>query len=81
MKAYVVEIIVRSVVAAEDEIHAYGVARTNFREICGDSRPDIEVEREVCEQRDLPSGWDMKCLPYGGDGKTELKDLVSDHPA
>lgn len=77
MKVFVVEFILTSVVIAEDESDAYSVAEDEFREIAGDVRPDVSVEREVTEASHLPSGWDLKCLPYGGDGIARLSDILS----
>lgn len=76
MKLYVVEITVRTVVQAEDEIDAILVTEENWSEIASDSRPDVDVSREVLEQRHLPSGWDLGCLPYGGDGNTRMSEII-----
>ena len=76
MKPFVVEFTVRSVVMADDEHHAFSVARDQFREIASDVTPDVFVENEVKSEDDLPEGWDLVCLPYGGDGNTRLEALI-----
>lgn len=81
MKPYVVEMTIRSVVMAEDEDDAYRTGADLFREIARDEAPDVDVLREVLDVRHLPTGWDLMCLPYGGDGNTRLKDLVADQSA
>jgi hypothetical protein len=77
MKPYVVEFTFRTVVMGEDEIRAYGVARDQFRDIVRDETPDIWVEGEVRSEDDLPEGWDLMCLPYGGDGNTRLSEILA----
>lgn len=76
MGLYVVEITVRTVVQAADEIDACIVAEDNWREIAGDTQPDAFVEQEVLEERHLPTGWDLGCLPYGGDGSTRMSEML-----
>lgn len=76
MKPYVVEMTVRTVVMADDEHHAFSVARDEFRDIARDEKPDVWVDEEVKTEADLPPGWDIGCLPYGGDGKTRLADII-----
>jgi hypothetical protein len=78
MNPYVVEFKLRVVVMAEDEVHAHCVAQGEFREITRDEDPAISVEREVQSQRDLQSGWDLRCIPYGGDGNTRLSEIIGD---
>lgn len=78
MKPYVVELTIRAVVVAEDEVHAYCVAESAFRDMARDEDPEIWVEREVHSKSDLPSGWDLQCIPYGGDGSTYLAAFIAD---
>jgi hypothetical protein len=80
VKPYVVEMTVRAVVMAEDEAHAHVVANRQFRDIAGDEEPDVSVEKEVRTQADLPHGWDLGCLPYGGDGNTRLEAIIGAAP-
>ena len=76
MKAYVVELTIRTVIMAHDEDDAFIAARTQFRDIVRDETPDVFVEGEICDEDDLPDGWDLGCLPYNGDGKTRLADII-----
>jgi hypothetical protein len=78
MKPYVVEFTLRSVIMADDEHHAFSVARDQFREIARDAAPDVWVENEVRNASDLPDGWDLACLPYGGDGNTRLAAMIGE---
>lgn len=77
MKPYVVEMRVRTVVMGEDESDAYSNALNDWREIAGDSEPIVDVDREVLCAKDLPSGWDLRCLPYSGDGRSRLESLIA----
>lgn len=81
MNAYVVEFILRSVVVAEDEAHAHCVAESVFREIARDEDPDVSVDREIHSRHDLPLGWDVHCIPYGGDNNTNLEELLAERAA
>jgi hypothetical protein len=76
MKPYVVEMTIRTVVMAESQAHAHMVAENAFADIARDEQPDVSVEKEVRTQADLPDGWDMGCLPYGGDGNTRLEAII-----
>lgn len=76
MKPYVIEYRLRTVVMGEDENDAYSNALDVFSEVAGDAEPIVDVEREVSSANDLPTGWDLMCLPYGGDGRTRLKDII-----
>lgn len=81
MKPYVVEFRVITVVMGEDESDAYSNALCDWREIAGDSEPEVDVEREIHSARDLPNGWDLRCIPYGGDGNTRIERLLDDAPS
>lgn len=81
MKPFIVELTVRTVVVAEDEAHASCVARDEFRDIARDETPNAWVGEEVRSADDLPAGWDLECLPYGGDGRTRLADIIGDRAA
>ncbi len=67
------------VVFADDEDHAYQVTREITREAIDNDRPDpdISVRGEVTSEKHLRDGWDGDCLPYGGDGETRLRDLLT----
>ena len=36
----------------------------------------VDFLAEVTELEALPAKWDGMCLPYNGDGKTRLRDLL-----
>lgn len=76
MKPFVVEMTICTVVMADDEHHAFSVARDAFRDIASDETPEVFVRSEVRGEVDLPDGWDLECLPYGGDGSTRLEALI-----
>ena len=66
------------VIVADDEDHAYDIARDEAREAINDNRPDpnIDVRGEVTSIQHLRDGWDGNCVPYGGDGNTRLSELL-----
>ena len=66
------------VVFADDEGHAYWVAKENTREAIDNDRPDpdVRVRGEVTRERHLRDGWDGQCVPYGGDGHTRISALL-----
>ena len=67
------------VVIADDEDHAYQVAKEEARQAIDDERPDpdVNVRGEVTSSRHLRDGWDENCVPYGGGGNTRLCDLLT----
>lgn len=66
-KLYEVEFTVTAVVLADDEAHAYKVARNEASEIFRDDpRDDIFVGRQIEYADQLPPSWDVECRPYGG---------------
>jgi hypothetical protein len=65
------------VVMASDAFHALQVAKENRREIELDSELEPGIAFPVVSLADLPGEWDGECLPYGGDGETPLKDLLT----
>lgn len=75
-KPYIVEFTVRAVVMADDQNDAYDVAESKWSEIRSDNLPIIDVEGEVTNAARLPRGWDLGCIPYGGDGYTRLDKLI-----
>lgn len=78
MKLYMVEITTHAVVVAEDEDHAREVASDCRRDALSDDiDPQIDVGREVTKLQDLENGWDGECIPYGGDGNTRLKAILT----
>lgn len=81
MPIYNVEVTMETtmVVVADDEDHARQVAAENARDAfdCDRPEPDVRVRGEVTSEKHLRNGWDGDCLPYGGDGETRLRDLVT----
>ena len=77
MPLFKVELSQIVVIEADDEDDAYGQTLYCRSEIIGDSDPDIYVDCEIRAMSQLPTGWDDMCLPYGGDGSTRIKDLIS----
>lgn len=75
-KAFVAEYTVRAIIMANDESEAHIVADAKWREIKGEERPSVDVVGELKKVSDLPDGWDLQCIPYGGDGNTRLAELV-----
>jgi hypothetical protein len=68
MKLFTAKVSFDFVVVAEDESHAYVIARDSAREALGDmpfDAADLDVSPGV-----HASGWDDECIPYGGDGNT-----------
>jgi len=82
LKPYSVEISIVTVVMATDSTHAMQVAEETARESLGDvSHTDYDYGfgREIKDEKQLSSiGWDGDCLPYGGDGRTRLKDILTE---
>ncbi len=74
MKLFKVEIKTVVVVIGNDETEALFNAEEDKREIKSDEDMDVTVIEEVTENS-LPIGWDTKCIPYGGDGNTRIKDI------
>lgn len=67
------------VVQADDKDRAYDVALCNWRDGISDSdaRPTVIVTGDVRREAHLRGGWDGHCIPYGGDGHTQIKDLLT----
>jgi hypothetical protein len=82
MKLFEIEITICSVVQAEDETNALMVARGSADEMLNelDSLDCIDVTREIREAAHLPNGWNIDCLPYGGDGKTRISTILDNLP-
>lgn len=82
MKPYFVELTVTAVVMAEDADHAWEVADSERRDIFNDTgNVDIYVGSEVTSERNLRDGWDLQCIPYGGDGNTRIGELIGKEKA
>lgn len=78
MKAFVVEVTLDVVVMAEDLMGAYLATRAHWRDIAHDQEACLDDAREVSSPSDLPDGWDLECIPYGGDGSTRLGSIIGD---
>ena len=66
------------VIVADDEDGARNTARSGALKALDDTdeRPIVDVRGEVTKPEHLRDGWDMDCVPYGGDGNTRLGDLI-----
>ena len=76
VKLFSVRIITHAVVVADDESHAYSVARDHRIDAVADGNPEYDVEGGVACIEQLPRDWDGRCMPYGGDGKTTIEVLL-----
>lgn len=76
----VIDIPLRVVIEAEDDDHAWEIARDDINEVlrCEDIRrlAQIRVLKEVNSFGDLPPRWDGRCIPYGGDGNTRIAEIL-----
>ena len=66
------------VVIAEDADHAFEVAYENAKSGIEDSGegPSVHVTGEITAEKHLRDGWDVECVPYGGDGNTRIGDYL-----
>lgn len=68
------------VIEAEDENHAWEIARDDIRIILENENLDrlvkAHVVREVSKAEELPKDWDGRCIPYGGDGNTRIAEIL-----
>ena len=77
LKAFPVTFEFIAIVMAEDETHAYQVASDERNDILSDNPLDMTVGVEVTKASQLKFyRWDEECIPYGGDGRTRLADLL-----
>ena len=76
MALFTVELTDFIVVVADDASHAYEMARDHRTAACMDSQPEYNVVGEVKTLGELPGDWDGDCLPYGGDGKATLGEIL-----
>lgn len=76
LKPYTVELSVTAIVMAESDIDAHTAAIDYARDIWNEIDPDVDVHGEIKSIDRLPADWTPDSLPYGGDGETQLKDLV-----
>lgn len=80
LKPYLVELKVTAVVMAENMLQAHIVAERCSSEILFDSELSSEsaiLIESIDHLTRLEPDWTNECIPYGGDGETRLKDLLS----
>jgi hypothetical protein len=67
------------VVEAGDEDQAKYLARQDWAQAVRDAdvRPTVQVTGDVTKLNHLRDGWCGECIPYGGDGNTRLKELLT----
>lgn len=78
MKLYSVTAEIEYVIAVEDDEDEHDVAEDVWTEVRWDSDPAIWVDREIKTLKQLPSGWDGMCIPYGGDGNARIQEIVGE---
>lgn len=76
MKLFNVQVEAVMVVQADNETHAYEVARRHVGELEGDEM-SVFVEGEIKTVKDLKDGWDEICIPFGDDGESRIGDLLA----
>lgn len=77
---YAVELTYIAMVSANSPDEAASAARRDARDIVSDA-PDTEprVLAQIYKADQLSRyGWDDRCIPYGHDGNTRLKDLLQE---
>lgn len=82
MTLYSVEIsiVTEIVVVADDYDHAYQIAAEEAKTAIDECNewPNVHIRGEIEREGHLPTGWDGMCIPYGGDRKTRLKELLAE---
>lgn len=76
MPLYRVNVETTVVVFGEDEDDAYNNIKDDIQEI-DRGEFTVMVGRKVKKLEDLPNDWDGECLPYGGDGSSRIKSILS----
>lgn len=78
MKPFILDMMTTVVVMANSPEHAIEVANDCRREIVRDGELEVDgTPRELMAICALRGGWDGECIPYGGDGNTRLKELMT----
>lgn len=67
MALFTVELRTALVVEADNESHAYEVARAHKSVACLDADPEYNVIGKVTVAKQLPRDWNEKCYPYCGE--------------
>ena len=75
MPVYTVTVETEIVVFAEDEFDAEEEAKRCVKDEDRDSF--VCDAREINKLIQMPAGWDGDCLPYGGDGRVRLKEMLT----
>lgn len=79
-KLIVVRATVEFVMVVDDtdnQYHHFVAARDCLREACNDTpREEFDINLSDFDPLSLPHGWDLRCLPYGGDGNKTTKDYL-----
>jgi hypothetical protein len=75
-RLFAVELTVIAIVQADTEMEAMSIAEDEQRDICRDTDMSLGFTSEVKSIEDAKRhGWDERCIPYGGDGNTTLREL------
>jgi glycyl-tRNA synthetase beta subunit len=75
---YTVEITYRTVVQADSREQAIEAAKYAARDEITEVMNEAEIWiNEITHLNELPTPWDGNCLPWSGDGKTPLKDILT----
>ena len=78
MGVYMVEIVTYGVVVAENAQEAKQKATQFKNEIFrDDGDPEITVQLKIKNEKELTNKWSGDCLPYGGDGNTSIRNLLT----
>lgn len=82
-KLYHLQVVLDVVVAAEEAEKAADVFMNNKEDIIENDfniiPPEIKIVGRITSKKDLPKGWDDRCIPWGGkEGKNEfnVKDYI-----
>ena len=82
MKLYTVTAEITYVIAVEGDTDPWFIAEDAWSEVkyeTDESQIDFTVGREIKSVEDLPSDWDIMCIPFGdGDGNTRIGDMISE---
>jgi hypothetical protein len=77
LKLYTATVTFDYVVVAEDEDNADMVAREYAKDALGDiSMFDVDIG--IVKGWNAAIGWDVECIPYGGDGNTRTGDYIKE---
>ncbi len=77
MKLYTVNVEFDYVIAVADDEDPYEVAEQCFRDAKSD-QDGWNTSLTTTEMRQIPAGWDDRCLPYNGDGYKRIADYMKE---